>query len=166
VGTDRPHIFEDTRDLLVAFEQAQVEYVIVGAHALAAHGLPRATTDFDVLVRPSQDNAERVMQALIAFGAPVRAHSVSTEDFVVPGTVYQIGLPPRRIDVLTRISGVDFDDAWRSRLTVTVDGLRLPVLGRDALIKNKIASGRKKDLLDVEALRTGHHARAKPDDGA
>lgn len=151
--SDVPQLFEDTRDLLAAFEDAGVAYLIVGAHALAAHGIPRATADFDVWVRPSEANAARVMAALLAFGAPVAAHGVSAEDFVRPGTVYQLGLPPRRIDVLTAISGVEFDEAWASRLELEADGLRLPVLGRAALLKNKLASGRAKDLLDAQALR-------------
>jgi hypothetical protein len=155
VSSDRPRLLEDTRDLLIAFDEAEVEYVVVGAHALAAHGIPRATVDFDVLVRPSERNALRVIRALVAFGAPISAHAVSAQDFVVPGTIYQLGLPPRRIDVLTQISGVDFDEAWGSRMLIDVDGLTIPVLGRDVLIKNKIASGRAKDLLDVKALERG-----------
>lgn len=151
--SDTPQLFEDTRDLLLAFEEAGVAYLIVGAHALAAHGIPRATADFDVWVRPDEANAARVMQALLAFGAPVAAHSVRVEDFVRPGTVYQLGLPPRRIDVLTAISGVEFDEAWTDRLEIEADGQRLPVLGRAALLKNKLASGRAKDLLDAQALR-------------
>ena len=150
--SDAPHLFEDTRDLLVALDEHQVEFLVVGAHALAAHGIARATADFDVLVRPSADNAARVLRALVVFGAPVKAHGVTTDDFEREGTVYQMGLPPRRIDMLTQISGVSFDEAWRSRLEVQVDGLRFAVLGREALIKNKRASGRPKDILDVNAL--------------
>jgi hypothetical protein len=143
---------EDFTDLLRALIEARVEFVIVGAHALAAHGLPRATGDIDILVRPTQPNAERVMQALRAFGAPVSAHAVQAGDFATPGTVYQMGLPPRRIDLLTEITGVSFDDAWASRMEVEVAGLQLGFLGREALIENKRATGRDKDLLDVKAL--------------
>ena len=149
---ESPCLFDDTRDLLAALDAAGAEYVIVGAHALAAHGLPRATADFDVLVRPSRANASRVLSALVAFGAPVAAHGVSAADLEQPGLVYQLGLPPRRIDVLTSISGVDFEEAWATRLSFEVDGVTLQVLGRDALIRNKRASGRDKDLLDVRAL--------------
>jgi hypothetical protein len=106
----------------------------------------------DILVQPNAENAQRVVVALRAFGAPLAAHGVSEEDFAVPGVVYQIGLPPRRIDLLTEISGVSFEEAWASRLEVFVSGLRLYLLGRDALIKNKLAAGRPKDLLDVELL--------------
>jgi hypothetical protein len=150
--TEEPRLFEDASDLLRALTDAGADYVVVGAHALAAHGLPRATADFDVLVRPSAENARRVVSALMSFGAPLQAHGVGPEDFERPGTVYQLGLPPRRIDLLTSISGVDFDEAWGSRLEVAIGDLKVPVLGREALIKNKRATGRGKDLLDLEAL--------------
>ncbi len=143
---------EDFEDLLRELDRAGVEFVVVGAHALAAHGLPRATGDLDVLVRPDPANAPRVLSALRAFGAPLATHSVGLEDFLRPGVVYQLGLPPRRIDLLTEISGVTFEEAWAGRLHVTVGELRLPVLGRDELLRNKRAAGRKKDLADVEAL--------------
>ena len=151
--TDAPKLFDDSRDLLDALVEADADYLVVGAHALAAHGLPRATADFDVLVRPSAENARRVLAALVTFGAPVQQHGVGAEDLARPGTVYQLGLPPRRIDVLTSISGVDFDEAWASRIVVNVEGRPVSIIGRDALIKNKLTTGRAKDLLDVEALR-------------
>lgn len=153
--TDTPQLFEDASDLLAALADAGADHLVVGAHALAAHGIPRATADFDVLVRPSPGNAARVMAALVAFGAPVEAHGVTLADLARAGTVYQLGLPPRRVDVLTAISGMDFEQAWSSRLEVSIGGRRVAVLGREALIKNKLASGRAKDLLDVEALRRG-----------
>lgn len=149
---DRPELNVDFVDLLRALFEAQVEFVIVGAHALAAHGLPRATGDLDVLVEPTPENATRVMTALELFGAPVAAHGVTSADFETVGNVYQIGLPPRRIDLLTSISGVSFDEARASRIVVDVTDMKLPVLGRDALLKNKRATGRPKDLVDVEAL--------------
>lgn len=152
--SDQPALFQDAEDFLAALEGAQAEYLVVGAHALAAHGIPRATGDFDVLVRPSAENAARVVRALLDFGAPVAAHGVSARDFEVEGTVYQLGLPPRRIDVLTQISGVSFDEAWHQRLVANVRGRAVPVLGRDTLIKNKRAAGREKDLLDVKLLES------------
>jgi hypothetical protein len=103
---------------------------------MAAHGVPRATGDLDVLVRPSRDNAKRVLQALLRFGAPVRAHGLEADDFAREDVVYQMGLPPRRIDLLTSITGVTFEEAWASRSSVTVEGLPFDVLGRDALIPN------------------------------
>ena len=143
---------QDFLDILDAFTRANVEFLVVGAHALAAHGIPRATGDLDVWVRPSHANAERVVSALTNFGAPLAMHGVVTEDFTRPGTVYQIGLPPRRIDVLTQISGVEFDVGWTSRITVVVRGAPVGFLGRDALITNKRAAGRDKDLVDVKLL--------------
>jgi hypothetical protein len=147
-----PELNEDFLDMLRCLLAAQVEFIIVGAHALAAHGIARATGDIDILVRPSSENAERVIDALRAFGAPLEAHQIGPSDFTMLGTIYQIGLPPRRIDLLTEISGVVFDEAWASRLPTSVGGLSLSVLGRDALIKNKRAAARDKDLVDVSAL--------------
>lgn len=146
--------------MLACLGDARVEFVIVGAHALAAHGLPRATGDIDIFVRPSRENAERLMRALAAFGAPTAAHGIGAADFASPGQVYQLGLPPRRIDLLTAIDGVTFEEAARTRIEARVDDLLLPFLGREALITNKRAAGRPKDLVDVEALTragTGGH---------
>lgn len=149
---ERPELNEDFIDLLRSLLEAEVEFVIVGAHALAAHGLPRATGDLDVLVEPTPENAARVIAALESFGAPLAAHGVSCADFETEGNVYQVGLPPRRIDLLTSISGVTFDEARASRLAVEVGGMSLSVLGRAALLVNKRATGRPKDIVDAEAL--------------
>lgn len=138
--------------MLLCLQRAAVEFVVVGAHALAAHGIARATGDIDIFVRPSPDNAVRVVQALVDFGAAIAAHNIGTQDFTVPGTVYQIGLPPRRIDLLTEISGVPFDEAWSSRLEASVGGMQLAFLGKETLIKNKLAAGRDKDVVDAKAL--------------
>jgi len=143
---------DDYVDMLRALVNAKAEFVVVGAHALAVHGVPRATVDLDIHVRASNENAERVVDALREFGAPLAAHNVSVEDFAQPGTVYQLGLPPNRIDLLTRISGVDFDSAWESRVLVTLAGLEVPFIGRGPLIRNKRAAGRDKDLVDVRVL--------------
>jgi hypothetical protein len=149
-----PALNEDWSDLLRALLDHGVEFVIAGAHALAVHGVARATGDLDVLVRPSAANAARVVAALRVFGAPLEAHGLSAADLTVAGTVYQLGQPPRRIDLMTEISGVGFDEAWLSRREVTVAGMRLPFLGRDALAKNKRAAGRPKDLVDVSLLES------------
>lgn len=127
-------------------------FLVVGAHALAVHGHVRATGDLDIWIRPDPENAERVWRALVRFGAPVEAMGLTIPDLSRPGTVYQIGLPPRRIDILTKISGVDFDEAWSSRVAETVGELQVPFLGREALVRNKKATGRTKDLADVESL--------------
>lgn len=143
---------QDFRDLLAELLAAKVEFLVVGAWALACHGHPRATGDLDVLVRCSHDNATRVITALTAFGAPLRIHGVSASEFARPGFVYQVGVPPRRIDLMTSASGLDFDTAWRERVERDADGLRIPFLGRAALITNKRAAGRPQDLADVERL--------------
>jgi hypothetical protein len=143
----------DFRDLLKAFAEEDVEFVIVGAYALAMHGVPRFTGDLDVLVRPSADNAARVWRALQRFGAPVESAGVVAADFATPGVVYQIGLSPRRIDVLTEISGVSFDEAWATRTSAELEGRTVFFIGREALVRNKLATGRPKDLADVERLR-------------
>lgn len=127
-------------------------FLVVGAHALAVHGHVRATGDLDIWIRPDPENAERVWRALVRFGAPVEAMGLTIPDLSRPGTVYQIGLPPRRIDILTEISGVDFDEAWPSRVAEIVGDLQVPFLGREALVRNKKATGRTKDLADVESL--------------
>jgi hypothetical protein len=143
---------EDFRDVLELLLEAGAEFVVVGAHALAVHGAARATGDIDILVRPTIENAERVHAALLSFGAPLAAHRVSPADLAREGTIYQLGLPPRRIDVLTRIDGVTFDEAWATRDVRVVDELRVPFLGREALLRNKRAAGRPKDLADVALL--------------
>ena len=144
---------EDFRDLLLDFADAAVEFVIVGAFAVAYHGVPRATGDMDVFVRPSPENARRVFQALVRFGAPLASAGVKPEDFQAPGIVYQIGQPPRRIDVLTEISGVSFDEAWTTRQSVRFEGRDVHFIGRDELLRNKKAVGRPKDLADLSRLR-------------
>ena len=144
---------DDFRDLLILFADAGVEFVIVGAYAVAFHGAPRASGDIDVFIRPSPENAERVFGALARFGAPVQSAGATPTDFAQPGLVYQIGLPPRRIDVLTQISGVTFEEAWASRVVAEVDGRAVGFIGREALLKNKEATGRIRDLADAARLR-------------
>jgi hypothetical protein len=140
----------DFRDLLAAFNAHGVEYLVVGAHALAAHGHVRATKDLDVWVRPDPANAARVIAALRAFGAPL--HDLTESDLATPGVVFQIGVPPLRIDVLTAIDGVTFDDAWPARLHATFADIRVGVLSKRHTIANKRAAGRTQDLADIERL--------------
>jgi len=142
----------DFRDLLIHLGREGVEYVLVGAYALAFHGAPRATGDIDVLVRPTAENARRTWRALSAFGAPLKDARVEPRDFAKVDTVYQIGSPPRRVDILTGITGVSFEEAWNSRETADLDGTPVFFLGRQALIANKRACGRLKDLADAERL--------------
>lgn len=142
----------DFLDLLEALARAQVEFLVVGAHALAAHGIPRATGDLDVWVRPTPENAARVVTALEAFGAPLHAHGVGANDFERPGTVYQMGLPPRRIDVLTQISGVAFDEAWPGRKTVLISGNEIGFLGRECSVPRLSRHGRSRQSGELSAM--------------
>jgi hypothetical protein len=143
---------QDFRDLLAAFNARQVEYLVVGGHALAAHGLVRATKDLDVWVRPTPSNAPRVIAALAGFGAPL--HDLSETDLVSAGTIFQIGVPPIRIDIITTIDGVTFDEAWPSRIEGSFGDQTVPVLSWADLIRNKRASARPQDLLDVRWLES------------
>lgn len=141
----------DYREMLVALSDQNAEFLIIGAYALAAHGLVRATEDFDIWVRPTSENATRVWAALKTYGAPL--FDLKVDDLAQPGIVFQIGLRPLRIDLLTGISGIDdFELAWSSGREVDLDGLIVRVLSRNDLIVNKRASGRSKDLRDVEWL--------------
>ena len=143
---------DDFLDFLRGLLAADVRFLIVGAHALAVHGVPRATGDMDVWIDPTEDNANRVWQALLSFGAPVESLEVTQADLTRADVVIQIGLPPRRIDVLTSVSGLDFSTTWSTRIANEVAGLVLPFPSREALIANKRATGRLKDLADLEAL--------------
>lgn len=143
---------EDFRDLLLDLADAGAEFVLVGGHAVAFHGHPRATKDMDVLIRANPENAARVYRALGNFGAPLDAFQVKAEDFATYIGVLQIGLPPRRIDVLNRADGITFDEAIAEGAGFMLDGRKIPVIGRAALIKNKRAAGRAQDLADIVAL--------------
>lgn len=138
------------RDMLNALSAAGVEFLVVGAHALAVHGRPRATGDLDIWVRSTPDNARRVYAALADFGAPLAG--IVPNDFSTTDVVYQVGLPPSRIDVLTGLTGLTFAEAWPRRAEVTLAGVRVALLGREDLIANKRATGRPQDLADVAAL--------------
>ena len=142
----------DFVEMLSVLSDEEAEFLVVGAHAMAAHGRPRATGDLDILVRPTEDNAERVYRALATFGVPM--DQIAKSEFSELGMVFQIGLPPCRIDVLTEISGVTFDEAWGGRISVSIDGVDVPVLGLAELVKNKKATGRPKDLADVAWLES------------
>jgi hypothetical protein len=138
----------DFVDLLRSFAAADVRFLVVGAYALAHHGRPRATGDLDVWVDPTPANAKRVMEALAAFGAPLT--EIAESDFAQPGVVFQIGVPPGRIDVLTELTGLAFADAWNGRDRGRFGELMVDFIGRDAFIRNKRATGRAKDIGDVD----------------
>ncbi|MFI5365146.1 MAG: hypothetical protein ACHQ4J_05940 [Candidatus Binatia bacterium] len=141
----------DFVEMLAALSAAGVEFLIVGAYALAAHGLPRATGDIDIWIRPTRENAERLMAAVQTFGAPL--FGLTIEDLLRSDTVFQIGVAPNRIDILTGITGVGFEEAWPNRLTVTIDDRIVPVIGLAELVRNKAAAGRPKDQADLIWLR-------------
>lgn len=143
---------DDFRDLLHAMLDAGARFLVVGAHAMAVHGTPRATGGLDVWVSPDPSNADRVWQALEAFGAPLGERGVAREDLEARQMVIQIGVPPRRIDLLTGVSGLAFDEAWGSRVMHAVGSRAIPFLSRGHLIRNKRATRRAKDLADLEIL--------------
>ena len=145
-------MLKDQRDLLCAFNAEGVEYLVIGGHAVGMHAEPRATKDLDVFIRNDAENSKRVFRALKKFGAPLQG--ISASDFCGRSEdVFQIGLPPSRVDVIQSISGVDFSGAWERRTTFEVDTeLEAPFLALDDLIANKIASGRLQDLADAEKL--------------
>ena len=142
----------DFRDLLIELHDAGAEFVVLGGHAVAFHGHPRATKDLDVLVRASAANAAKVYRALSAFGAPLHAFDVAEADFASYDGVLQIGLPPRRIDILNRATGISFDEARAAGASFELDGRKIPIIGLEALLQNKRAAGREQDLADVKAL--------------
>jgi predicted nucleotidyltransferase len=142
----------DYKEMLQCLSGENVEFLLVGAYAVAAYGYPRATKDIDIFVRAAPDNASSLMRALARFGAPLSG--ISTADFSAEGVVFQIGNSPRRIDILTRISGVEFRQAYERRRILSVEGMELPVISLEDLITNKRSTGRTQDLADVERLES------------
>jgi hypothetical protein len=144
---------KDIQECIELFRSKGVEFLLVGGYALAAHGAPRFTEDIDFFVRASKANAEKLVEALREFGYP--PSEIRVEDFLEPEQVVQLGRPPNRIDVLTSIDGVTWEEAWESRLEVPLGASRCWAIGREPLIKNKRASGRPQDLADVARLQGG-----------
>ena len=140
----------DYKDMLRALSDANIDFLLVGAYAVAADGHPGATGDLDLWVRPDSETAPRVYRVLAEFGAPL--HDLTIDDLASPGMVFQIGVEPSRIDILTAISGVAFDDAWGNRMSIEIDNIKFNVIGRSDLIVNKRACGRPKDIADAETL--------------
>lgn len=143
---------QDFTDLLIELCEAQAEFLLVGGWAVILYGHVRATDDMDVFVRASGANSKRVFAALQSFGAPLRAHAVTPEHFAKEGDAYRFGMAPLKVEVLTKISGVSFDEALRDSKTFELEGYRIPYIGKAALIANKKSAGRHKDLADVEEL--------------
>jgi hypothetical protein len=136
--------------MLNALNDSAADYLVIGAHAVAAYATPRATGDFDIWIRPTKDNAERVWAALDRFGAPRR--KLAVKDLYTPDNIYQIGVAPNRIDLVTSITGIDFDEAWESRNRPQINGISVNLISREHLLRNKRATGRPKDLADVAWL--------------
>jgi hypothetical protein len=143
---------EDYKDMLRALSDERVRFILVGAYALAAHGYPRATMDIDIWVMPSPENADAILQALRRFGAPL--HNLTKEDLLKDGTVFQIGVAPRRIDIITSASGLRFEPTFQNSIPVNIEGIEVRIPSIDDLILIKRATGRTKDLADAEALES------------
>ena len=144
---------QDFEDLLASFVDGDVQFLLVGGVALGAHGLHRATGDIDVWVRPEHHNAKLVYQALARFGLPLADFGIDETDFVRLGNVVQFGVPPRRVDVLTAVDGLTFDEAWQNRVCCEVAGHEVPVVSLHDLLKNKQSAGRDQDRVDVGTIR-------------
>jgi len=142
---------EDYKEMLQLLLEEQVDFIIVGAYALGAHGYPRATGDIDIWVKPNNTNSRKLYKALARFGAPLE--QIEIDDFSMEGIIFQIGVIPRRIDIITKIDGVTYQEADEDKITVEVEGLMLPVISLEKLIKNKMATGREKDELDIKTLK-------------
>ncbi len=140
----------DFRELLVLFNAHHVEYMIVGGYALAFHGAPRFTGDLDVLVKPTPENAQRILAALGAFG--FASVGLSPGDFDHPDQVVQLGVPPVRIDLITSLTGLSWDEAFAGRTAGSYGDVPVYYIGREQFIANKRTTGRKKDLADLEVL--------------
>ena len=142
---------EDYKEMLQILLNNEVKFLIVGAYAMGAQGYPRATGDFDVWVEPSSENSKRVYKSLAEFSAPLE--EINSETFTEKGIIFQIGIAPRRIDILTFIDGVEFDEAYLNKEEIEVGDIKIPFLSLEHLIKNKESTGREKDILDVKYLK-------------
>jgi hypothetical protein len=142
---------EDYKEILQIFIDNKIEFLVVGAYALGVYGWPRATGDIDLWVMASPQNSRNVYNSLAQFGAPTE--QINEKTFCEQGIVFQIGVAPRRIDVITKIDGVDFQQAWATRQEFIIDGLKVPFISKQDLIKNKESTGREKDMLDAKQLR-------------
>ena len=143
---------KDFKEFIELLLSNKVDFLVVGAHALALHGRPRYTGDLDLWVRPEPVNVTRLIRALDAFG--FASLGVEARDFLAPQAMVQLGYPPARIDLLTAIDGISFAEAFANQVHFEIDELQLPVISVDDLIRNKLATGRTKDRADVEALRS------------
>jgi hypothetical protein len=142
---------KDYKEMLQFLKANDVRFLIVGAYALGAYGYPRATGDMDIWVLAEQDNSEKLYQTLKEFGAPMV--QLTEQTFVQKGVIFQIGVAPRRIDIITHIDGVEFTPAWQNRQLIDIDGMSIPFISKEDLIRNKLSTGREKDRLDAQQLQ-------------
>ena len=144
-------LHSDLREFVALLNSNEVEYLVVGGYAVAYHGYPRLTKDIDILVNAIPENAAKLENALIDFG--FESVGLTASDFTKPNQIIQLGYPPNRIDLLTSINGVDFEQAWQRRVEVDLEGVPSKVIGREDLISSKLASGRPQDLADARKLQ-------------
>ncbi len=154
---------EDYKDMLLALSDENVKYMLVGAYALAAYGYPRATMDIDIWIMPSPQNADAVMRAIIRFGSPL--HNLTKEDLQKDDTIFQIGVAPRRIDIITAASGLRFEETFSRSNSINIEGIKVHIPSIDDLICNKRALGRTKDLADAEALESIKNSKPFAEEG-
>jgi predicted nucleotidyltransferase len=150
---------KDYKEMLQCLLEENVKFLLVGAYAVAVHGFPRATKDIDFFVWATPENAANLMRALTKFGAPL--HDISEADLSSEGVVFQIGNSPRRIDILTNISGIKFEQAYANKTAISIEGIEVPVISLEDLIANKRASARTQDLVDVEKLESVSFQKGK-----
>lgn len=143
---------QDYKDILQSLSDLDAQFIIVGAYALAVHGFPRATGDIDIFVKASSENSKKVFQALKSFGAPT--HEIDETSFNEAGIIFQIGVIPQRIDIITTIDGVEFDEAWTNRKIIELEGIKISVLSKKDMLKNKKATDRDKDRTDIKILES------------
>jgi len=144
-------INQDYKEMLSILLDNEVKFLVVGAHATASHGyIRRATGDIDLWVEASKENSEKIYKSLAEFGAPGEHYNIDT--FEEKGVILQIGIAPRRIDIITNIDGVNFHEAWNNKKIVEIENLKIPILDKNDLIKNKLSTGRDKDILDARKL--------------
>ena len=152
-GTDKV-LNEDYNEMLQILSDNKVKFLVVGAYAMGAYGYPRATGDFDIWIEASAENAKRVYKSLAEFGAPLE--EVNEQTFCELGIMFQIGVAPRRIDIITRIDGVEFEKAFLQKYQIQINDIDVPFISKDNLIKNKLSTGRDKDKLDADYLQSDH----------
>ena len=148
----------DLREFIALLNSNDVDYLVVGGLAVAFHGAPRFTADLDFLVRPTRENALKVIRAIDEFG--MGGVGVTADDLSLPDQIVQLGVKPNRIDLITSVAGLTFEEAWLSRIPGEIDGITTQYIGRDALIRNKEATGRRQDILDADKLK--RRARVSP----